>query len=160
LWAALCPDPPREIPHSRFLNVSCRTVHLAAFGLLLGGHGWGVEADRLLVALWATIGSGLALMLLECLPSARWFFEGRGLLVLLKLGLLLLVPLLWEYRLSLLLAVVAVASVGSHMPARFRHASLLSIWSTAEAKAKLAATEMTGCGRITATGLSGKGEWP
>jgi hypothetical protein len=35
------------------------------------------------------------------------------------------VPLFWDYRLPILLAVVVIASVGSHMPARFRYYSVL-----------------------------------
>lgn len=158
--AVLFPDPPRAIPHARLLNVSCRTVHLAAFGLVLGGHAWGIEADRLLPPLWITVGSGVALMALELLASARWLLEGRGLLVLLKLGLLLLVPLAWEHRLPILLAVVGVASVGSHMPARFRHASLLSIWWIAMDRVGSARAALAGCGQLTFNGLFGKGERP
>ena len=105
----------------RGLNVACRTVHLASFGLLLGGHAWAVEPDRLLGAFWVTIASGLALVALECVGGLHWFIEGRGVLVLVKLGLLAAVPLAWEHRLWILIAVVAVASVGSHMPSRFRH---------------------------------------
>lgn len=159
LRAALFPDPPRRIPHARLLNVLCRTVHLAAFGLLLGGHAWGVEADRLLAVLWATIGSGLALMALELLASARWLLEARGLMVLLKLGLLLLVPLAWEHRFPILLTIVAIASVGSHMPARFRHASLLAALETVKEKAGLTSADMAGSGPLTSSGFSGKGEW-
>ena len=106
---------------ARALNVACRTVHIAGFGLLLGGHAWAVEPGRLLGALWLTVASGLALVALECGASLRWLIEGRGVLVLVKLGLLLAVPFAWEQRLWLLLAVVVVASVGSHMPSRFRH---------------------------------------
>ncbi|MBI4611671.1 MAG: hypothetical protein HY726_22000 [Candidatus Rokubacteria bacterium] len=148
------------IPHARLLNVVCRTVHLAAFGLVLGGHAWGIEADRLLPPLWITIGSGVALMALELLASAHWLLEGRGLMVLLKLGLLLLVPLAWEHRLPILLAVVAVASVGSHMPARFRHASLLSVGLAVTARLGGAPAPGVGCGQLASTGLFGKGERP
>jgi hypothetical protein len=158
--AALFPDPPRTIPHARLFNISCRTVHLAGFSLLLGGHAWGVEADRLLPALWVTIVSGLALVALESHASARWLFEGRGLMVVLKLGLLLVVPFAWENRLPILLAVVAIASVGSHMPARFRHASLLSIWSTAKDRLGNATAHAAGCGQLPSTGLFDKGERP
>jgi len=36
-----------------------------------------------------------------------------------------LVPLFWDFRLPILLMVVVIASVGSHMPARFRYYSIL-----------------------------------
>jgi hypothetical protein len=45
--------------------------------------------------------------------------------VLLKLVLLCLIPWMWKHRLVMLLLVVGIASVGSHMPARFRYYSLI-----------------------------------
>jgi hypothetical protein len=46
-------------------------------------------------------------------------------MLLLKLALLCLVPFVWDLRLPILLAAVALASVESHMPARFRHYSFV-----------------------------------
>lgn len=126
-FGLLFPDPPRRLPHARLANVLCRTVHLVAFGLLLGGHAWGIDADRLLPALWLTVGSGLGLMTLETAASGRWLLEVRGLVVVVKLGLLLLVPAFWEFRVPLLVAVVVIASVSSHMPSWFRHATLVPL---------------------------------
>jgi hypothetical protein len=50
---------------------------------------------------------------------------GKGVAVLLKLLVLLFVPVFWEHRVPLLLLTVAMASVGSHMPSRFRHRLVL-----------------------------------
>lgn len=69
--------------------------------------------------------SGAGLMALELYKTARWLFLGKGLAVLVKLLLLLLVPLFWEARFPLLLAVTVIASVSAHMPSRYRHYSLL-----------------------------------
>lgn len=121
----LAPDPPRRVPHARAWNVALRTLHLMAFGILLGGHFWGIPAEALYPALWITIASGAALMALELYKSLHWLFLGKGLFVLGKLLLLLLVPFLWEGRVPLLLLVVALSSVGAHMPARYRHYSIL-----------------------------------
>lgn len=124
-WRWLAPEPPRRIAHERAWNVGFRTLHLMAFGVLLGGHVWGRPAEELLPALAMTAASGAALMGLELYKSFHWLFLGKGLVVLAKLVLLLLVPLFWEARVALMLAVVALASVGAHMPARFRHYSVL-----------------------------------
>lgn len=115
----------RHVPHARAWNVGLRTLHLMAFGLLLGGHFWGVRAEALVPALWTTVASGAALMGLELYQNPHWLFLGKGLVTFVKLALLLLVPLFWEARVPILLLVVAVASVGAHMPARYRHYSIL-----------------------------------
>lgn len=115
----------RRVPHERVWSVGLRTVHVMAFGFLLGGHAADVEAARLVPALAVTLASGAGLMGLEVYRTAHWILMGKGVAVLVKLGLLLLVPLCWTARVPLLLAVVAVASVGAHMPARYRHYSLL-----------------------------------
>jgi hypothetical protein len=119
------------VNYTRLLNVGCRTVHLVAFALLLGGEAWGVAVERLLPVFELTVGSGAALLLLEVMADARWLVEARGAVVLLKLGLLLALPFVPEHRLALLVAVVVVASVGSHMPRWFRHASVVRLAAAA-----------------------------
>ncbi len=110
----------------RGISIVLRTVHLASFGILLGGHVFAVDANRLISTFYLTLASGIALMALEVYVNGlQWFFLGKGLSVLLKLAILLAVPLFWGYRVLLLLLVVVVASVGSHMPARYRHYSFL-----------------------------------
>ena len=121
----LFPDPPRRIPRHRALGLALRTAHLMTFGALLGGHLFDVDSARLMPFLLATIASGVALLALELVSTCAWLFMGKGLIVLVKLAVLLMVPLFWEYRVPLLLLVVAVASVGSHMPSRFRHRCFL-----------------------------------
>ncbi len=108
----------------RLLNVACRTIHIAGVSLLVGGAVWDVDWARLQPALWITIASGLGLLLLEVVVDQSWLCQGRGLAAALKLGPLGLIPLAPEHRGSLLLAVLVIASVGSHMPRWFRHAVL------------------------------------
>lgn len=109
----------------RALNITLRTAHIGAMGTLLGGHAFDVAPDRLLLALWLTVGTGLALAALETGGRISWLHEARGVMTLVKLGLLLVVLLAWTWRLPILLAVVVLGSVGSHMPRRYRHYSLL-----------------------------------
>jgi hypothetical protein len=110
----------------RALNIALRTAHIAAMGVLLGGHAFDISPERLKIALWLTIGTGVALLVVEIAgPRLLWLHQGRGLMTLAKLALICLVPLFWEYRLPILLLVVVIASVGSHMPGRFRYYSLL-----------------------------------
>ena len=120
------PEQMRFLPGARAWSITFRTVHLAAFGVLLGGHAFGVDAEMLWPSLWLTILSGIGLIVLEVYTQGLyWVFLGKGIMVLVKLGILLAIPLFWEARVLLLLLVVGIASVGSHMPARFRHYSVL-----------------------------------
>jgi hypothetical protein len=122
----LFPDQIRFLPGARAWSIAFRTLHLAAFGVLLGGHAFAVDAEKLLPSLWLTILSGIGLMALEVYAQGLyWLFLGKGLAVLVKLGLLLAIPFFWEARIWLLLLVVGIASVGSHMPGRYRHYSFL-----------------------------------
>ncbi len=114
--------------NARLWNIALRTAHLAAMGILLGGHAFNVERHRLLLSLWLCIGTGAGLGLLESGLGLVWFHQGRGLMTLAKLLLLCAVPFLWHFwgwRLTVLLVVVTLASVGSHMPARFRYYSVI-----------------------------------
>lgn len=115
----------RALGNLRAWNIAARTAHLAATGTVLGGHAFDVPASRLLVSLWCTVGTGIVLGLLEAGGSFLWFHQGRGLMTLAKLVLLALVPWFWDHRLLILLAVVVLASVGSHMPARLRYYSVI-----------------------------------
>jgi len=113
---------------ARAWNIALRTAHIAAMGVLLGGHVFDVPRQDLLLSLWLTIGTGIALGLLETGGSPVWFHQGRGLMTLSKLALLCAVPFLWNQwaaRLTVMLAVVVLASVGSHMAASLRYYSVL-----------------------------------
>ena len=111
---------------TRGISIALRTLHLASFGILLGGHAFAIQGERLLTALILTIASGIGLMVVEVYVfGVQWLFLGKGLVILLKLAILIAIPYYWEYRLLFLLLVVAIASVGSHMPGRYRHYSFL-----------------------------------
>ncbi len=94
--------------------------------VLVGAHAFDVRAARLHVVLGLAIASGAGLIVLEAFSvTYRWLYQGRGLMVLAKLALLVLIPFAWAQRLPILMVVIALASVGSHMPARFRYYSVV-----------------------------------
>ena len=121
----LCCDCLRLLANGRTWNIAFRTAHLAAMGVLLGGHAFNVPAPQLLASLWLTIGTGVALGAVEAGPRLLWFHQGRGLMTMAKLLLIAAVPFFWDFRLPILLVVVVIASVGAHMPARFRYYSVI-----------------------------------
>ena len=108
----------------RWLNIALRTAHIGAMGILLGGHAFNVDPERLMLVLWLTIGTGVGLIALESGAKLLWLHQGRGIMVIVKLALICCVPLFWDYRLPILLTVVVVGSVGSHMSGRFRYYSV------------------------------------
>jgi hypothetical protein len=110
---------------TRALNITLRTLHIAAMAILVGGVAFDVAPQRLSVGIWLTVATGLALAVVEAGPGLTWLHEVRGVLTLAKVALLCATPLAGEHRLPLLLAVVGIGSVASHMPRRFRHYSLL-----------------------------------
>ncbi len=115
-----------SIPYARAWNIAWRTAHIAAIAVLVGGHAFDAPRDDLYRILWLAIITGAVLVFLEAFPvRLRWLVQGRGLMVITKLVLLLLIPLAWSHRLPILLAVIVLASVGSHMPGRFRYYSIL-----------------------------------
>ena len=119
------PAQSRSIPYGRLYKVTLRTAHLMAISVLVGGHAFSAPVSALKPLLYVAIATGAGMILLEAGPSLHFVFEGWGLLLLAKLALLCCIPFAWQQRFPILLAVVAIASIGSHLPARFRHYSLL-----------------------------------
>lgn len=107
------------------MSIALRTLHIAAVGILLGGHAFEVTAVRLLPWLYLSLISGAGLIGLELYGSCKWLYQGKGVLVILKLLLIAAVAVFWEQRLWLLLAALVIGSVGSHMPGRFRYYSVI-----------------------------------
>jgi hypothetical protein len=134
LRSLLLPEPRRRFPHGRAWNVGARTVHLAATGLLLGGHFFAAPADALIPWLWTAIVSGAVMFALELYTSFDWLTQVGGLVVILKVAVLCAIPFAWSARVPLLLLVVVIAGVGSHMPGKYRHYSLLYRRSVKETK--------------------------
>ena len=121
----LFPEPVRRLPQARIWNIAFRTAHITVTGAVFGGFVFQVEKGRLLTWLYLSLFTGLCLVVVEAYPSCRWFFQGRGVVVLVKLALLFCIPWLWNYRIPLLVTVIVIASVGSHMPGRFRYYSFV-----------------------------------
>ena len=121
----LFPQRPRKVPHARAWNIALRTAHIGVTGALFGGHVFNVSVERLSIWLYLSILTGAGLVAIEAYPSLRWCYQGRGVFVLCKLLLLCLIPWCWNYRVAILALVIVIASVGSHMPARYRYYSLV-----------------------------------
>lgn len=113
----------KKLNPGRVINILVRTLHICMMGVLFGGHVFDVSRTQLEFWLYGTIISGVLLVILEAFPHWWWFCQGRGLATLCKLILLCTIPVLWDYRALILCVVVVIASITSHMPARYRYYS-------------------------------------
>jgi len=122
----MLPTTPGKPGYQRVIEVGLRSIHIVSMGLVLGGIAMGGVHETLVVPIWATVGSGLLLLA----TSLRWgcltLTQGAGWALLLKLGLLGLGNVFDGSRLRWYVAATLVTSVGSHMPAAWRHFSLPS----------------------------------
>ena len=125
---------------TRAWNITLRTAHIGVMGMLLGGHFFQVPAARLLPLLYLAILTGAALGIVELSPDWRGLFEFRSLVIAAKLLLLVSIPWLWDYRVPILIAVLVMASVGSHLPRQIRHFSILQLWSRPLARSQTSAS--------------------
>src|SRR3972149_12079763 len=79
------PERMRFLPGTRAMSIAFRTLHLAAFGILIGGHAFELHTDRLLLYLWLTILSGVGLIALEVYAvGLYWLVLGEGVMGLAK----------------------------------------------------------------------------
>jgi hypothetical protein len=109
----------------RGAQVALRSVHIAAMGLVLGGLWLGGGFERLRAAILAAVLSGLLLATMDLVKGPGFLLQGSGAALLLKLALLGLGQWFAGARLPWYLAATVVASIGSHMPAAWRHFPLL-----------------------------------
>jgi len=115
----------RKIPYARVWSILFRTLHILAFSILVGGHAFNAPADQLRPLLYLAIASGIGMAFIEAYPEWQTLFQGWGILVMIKLGLLCAVPFAWSHRFAILIAVLVIGSVGSHMTKRLRHCAPL-----------------------------------
>ena len=109
----------------RWLGIAARTAHLATAAVFFGGSLLQVDQARLTLWLGLALVSGAVLLVLELLHDRRWPHRGKGLLALAHALLVLVVPLRPGLAAPLLWLILIAGSVGSHMPRRWRHWSIV-----------------------------------
>ncbi len=109
----------------RWLNIGIRSLHIGFGALLFGGIFYRTSAELYLPWHHLAIGSGIILLLLEWFHDRAWPHRVMGIVVYLHVILGALIHLWPDMALPLLWAVIISGSIGSHMPRRFRHWSLL-----------------------------------
>ena len=120
----LFPDPPRDFPLRRITRAVLRAAHILAGGVLLGGYVFSAPGPLLSAWWYATLISGLLLLATDLHASCAALVEVRGMAVVAKVGLLLLVPAAGAHAVWVLGIVLIVGAVSSHLPGRYRHRAL------------------------------------
>ena len=116
------PTEPLSARVRRWARTTLRTLHIATFGVLLGGVVLAVPYARYELWLIAAAASGALLTVTFLIEARPYWSEVRGIALLIKLtALLLAITALSRFSAWLLLGVVALSAVVSHMPGRWRH---------------------------------------
>ena len=118
-------DGSRPTGPMRWLGIAARTAHLATAAVFFGGTVLQVPEPRLAPWLSLALASGAVLLVLELLHDRRWPHRGKGLLALAHALLVFVVPLRPGLAVPILWLIFILGSVGSHMPRRWRHWSIL-----------------------------------
>ena len=109
----------------RWLGILVRTGHIGVASVFFGGCALQVPFVQL--ALWhhLTIATGSGLLILEWHHDPRWPHRGKGLLAILHACLGGFIHFWPDSTAPLLWGILITGGIGSHMPRRFRHWSIL-----------------------------------
>lgn len=124
MTAVLFPPVPRDFPQRRNIRTLLRALHILSAGTLLGGHIFAISTPQLLPWLYATIITGLLILITDLHATACVLFEVRGVAVIIKLLLMLAIAVWFEARIPLLCIILLIGVYGSHMPKWQRHKML------------------------------------
>ena len=121
----LFPAHSRHFPGQRWTNIGLRTLHLLGVAGLGAGYLYTGADESWRNYLTLTLVSGLGLVLLALWSNGIWLIQLRGQAILLKTGLLGLVPLWPQGRTELFVGVLIISGLIAHAPARVRY---FSVW--------------------------------
>lgn len=121
MFRVLFPKEHRTLPFRRTIRILFRALHIMTAGVLLGGHIFNQPVLILEPWLWATVITGTIILLTDLHSSLAILFEIRGIAILFKIVLLLLIPVFWEQRIPLLICILLIGAISSHLPKRYRH---------------------------------------
>ena len=121
----LFPAEPRAFPGRRGVKMVLRGAHVLCAGVLTGAFVLSADEPARQAWLWATLGSGGAILLLDLHESGAFLLQFRGVVVMAKIALLALLPHLAPFEAWVLGGVVVATVVSSHAPAKLRYRVLL-----------------------------------
>jgi hypothetical protein len=121
IFPLLFPVTPRDFPLRRSVRTMLRAIHVLTASILLGGYVFNQSVVVLEPWLWGTVISGILILVTDLHASFTVLFEVRGIAVLIKAILLMLIAVFWEERILLLISALVIGVISSHMPKQYRH---------------------------------------
>jgi len=124
-FRALFPNYNRGFIGKRWTRIILRSLHLV--GLIgIGGVYFSQQPNTLwLVYIYLTLGTGTLLMLIEIWTNAIWLIQLRGVVILIKLGLLAILAHTTVWQNELLICIIFISGIIAHAPANMRYFSIL-----------------------------------
>ena len=123
----LFPLEIREFPHQRLILNALRAIHIVCFSILVGGIFFDQPSEFLYSWSIAVILTGFGMFALDLYNSFIALFEIRGIAILIKITLLLLIPLTDGWlQLSVLFFILVFSSYISHTTRKIRHLNIMS----------------------------------
>lgn len=108
----------------RWSKISLRTLHLLAVAGVGGGILFALEKDLWVSYWWLALVSGVLMMLMDIAANPVWIVQVRGLVIILKLILLVLLGSYPGWDSFLLAVIIIISAVVSHAPGKLRYYSL------------------------------------
>ena len=108
----------------RWTKISLRTLHLVSVAGVGGGVLFALDKDLWLGYWWLALVSGALMMLMDITANTLWVVQVRGVAIIVKLILLLLLGLHPGWDTFLLVTMIIISAVISHAPGKLRYYSL------------------------------------
>ena len=126
LHQLLFPHEYREFPQQRLALNTLRAIHILCFSILVGGLFFNQPTEFLFPWTIAVIISGFSMFAIDLFNSCIALFEIRGIAILVKILLLLLIPFTDGWlRLLVLFSVIIFSSFISHTSRKVRHFNVM-----------------------------------
>ncbi|ARU54746.1 multipass membrane protein [Oleiphilus messinensis] len=109
----------------RTTKIIIRSLHILTIAGTAGGIFFGLPFDNWAWFWYAAITTGSALFLLDALSNLIWFVQIRGIIIMLKIGLLLLVGIAPNWDTLIMVVAIIASGIISHAPSNWRY---YSIW--------------------------------
>jgi hypothetical protein len=108
----------------RWTKIGLRTLHLVSVAGVSGGVLFALEKDLWLHYWWLALVSGALMMLVDITANTMWVVQVRGVAIIVKLMLLILLGLHPGWDNLLLVTIIIISAVISHAPGKLRYYSL------------------------------------